>query len=170
MDFLSGLSEQIVGAAQRGPNQFDLKGLLFTLAVGQGAKSKDEMGALQATQMAEVHQLVMKYVAEVERAEILPHKEHAVRALNQLARTFTSQFEAYNRYRAGAEQNVMVQNLSVSGGGQAIVGNVNNAAGDAASSARQAQPVPALTDAGQAPMGNLAAPELVFVPIGKKDR
>lgn len=46
------------------------------------------------------------------------------RTLNKLARTFIDQREALQRNRAGSEQSVKVQNVSVGEGGQAIVGNV----------------------------------------------
>ena len=50
------------------------------------------------------------------------------RALNKLARTFAMQVEPLKRYRTGGEQKVTVQHVSVGDGGQAIVGNVTQAA------------------------------------------
>jgi hypothetical protein len=44
-----------------------------------------------------------------------------------IARTFATQMEALKRYRTGGEQKVTVQHVSVSEGGQAIVGNVTQA-------------------------------------------
>jgi hypothetical protein len=66
-------------------------------------------------------------------AQIIPNactvlqQDSAQRALNKLARTFASQLEALKRHRAGAEQKIMLQHVSVAEGGQAIVGNVTQA-------------------------------------------
>jgi hypothetical protein len=59
--------------------------------------------------------------------------------------------EAFKRYRTGGEQKVTVQHVSVSEGGQAIVGNVTQPAGGTAPE----KPVttrPALTDTRQRAM------------------
>ena len=42
------------------------------------------------------------------------------------ALTYATQMEALKRYRTGGEQKVTVQHVSVSEGGQAIVGNVTH--------------------------------------------
>src|SRR5262249_34672722 len=50
--------------------------------------------------------------------------------INKLARTFTAQVDALQRYRTGSEQKVTLQqNVSVTGG-QTIVGNVTQSSGD----------------------------------------
>jgi hypothetical protein len=59
--------------------------------------------------------------------------------------------EALKRYRTGGEQKVTVQHVSVSEGGQAIVGNVTQASREKAPD-KTAAPRPALTDANAAPM------------------
>ena len=63
------------------------------------------------------------------------------RAVNQLARTYTAQYDAFNRHLSGIKQQVAAE------GGQAIVGNVAQAAAVAAATARQTpfEVVPALT-------------------------
>ena len=69
-------------------------------------------------------------------SENLPQSEIYANTFNKLARTFTGQMDALQRWRSGPEQKVTVQNVSVSDGGQAIVGNVtqntvdNDKAGD----------------------------------------
>src|SRR5207244_273389 len=52
-------------------------------------------------------------------------------AFNKLCRTFTTQIEALKRYRTGREE-VTVQNVLVSEGGQAVVANVGAATGGTA--------------------------------------
>src|SRR6516225_11786252 len=57
----------------------------------------------------------------------IPQQDSAERAFNKLTRTFAMQMEALKRYRAGAEQKVTLQHVSVAEGGQAIIGNVTHA-------------------------------------------
>jgi hypothetical protein len=59
-------------------------------------------------------------------------QDSAERAFNKLTRTFASQMEALKRYRTGGEQKVTVQHVTVSEGGQAIVGNVTQERRDGA--------------------------------------
>ncbi len=65
----------------------------------------------------------MRASGELARAEDPLHLDNATRRLNQLTRTYTAQLEARKRYLSG-EPRVTVHNLSVTEGGQAIVGNV----------------------------------------------
>jgi hypothetical protein len=66
----------------------------------------------------------MEFACRLANAENLVLMDSLERTLNKLARTFTAQLEALKRYRTGGEQKVTVQHVSVSDGGQAIVGNV----------------------------------------------
>ncbi len=128
-DFAKGLFGQLFSASARGADKFDSQGLFFTLAVINGStKPKDELDAMQVAQMAAVHMAMMRLTGELARAEYLPHQDSAARAVNQLARTFTAQLEALKRYRTGGDPKVTVQNVSVTEGGRAIVGNVNQVA------------------------------------------
>jgi hypothetical protein len=61
------------------------------------------------------------------------------------------QMEALKRYRTGGEQKVTVQHVSVNEGGQAIVGNVNQAASGTAAE-KPVTTTPALSDARQQAM------------------
>jgi hypothetical protein len=162
-DFVKGLLAQLVSAAERGQEKYDLKNLLFTLAVAKGANATNEMETMLVTQMAAIHAAIMNYVGVLERAELLPLREHALRGLNHLARTYTAQLDALTRHRAGAEQNVTVQNVSVSEGGQAIVGNVNTAPPTTVP-----ETVPPLVDVSQSPTEILEVPELVPVTLQTK--
>ena len=66
----------------------------------------------------------MKMAGQLAGAETIPQQDSAERALNKLARTFTTQVEALKRYRTGGQQKVTVEHVTVNEGGQAIVGNV----------------------------------------------
>jgi hypothetical protein len=97
----------------------------FGLAVIAGAKPKDELEAMLATQMAAVHMATMDFATRLTHAETIQQRESAERTLNKLARTFTTQMEALKRYRGG-EQRITVQHqhVTVNDGGQAVVGTV----------------------------------------------
>ena len=102
----------------------------FIVAVLRGAKPKDQMAAMLATQIGVTHMAVIKFSARLARAEDMQLEDHYERALNKLLRTFIMQVEAYTRYQNGGEQKVRVQHVSVSEFGQAIVGNVTQGALD----------------------------------------
>ena len=83
--------------------------------------------------------------------------------------------EALRRYRSGGEQNVTVQHVSVNDGGQAIVGNVTQAAPATAprATAPHAPERPAISPPAPAdtPMTLLSQPELApaLVRRARKD-
>ena len=104
-----------------------------------------------AAQMATVYVATMAQGQRLAQAGTAPEQDSAERALNKLARTFTIQMDALQRYRSGGEQTVTVQHVSVNEGGQAIVGNVTQAA-PGNPSAQAAEARPALADAKLAPM------------------
>jgi hypothetical protein len=71
--------------------------------------------------------------------------------VTKLSRTFVAQVETLKRYRSTNEPGVTVQNVSVTDGGQAIVGNVMQNPGGGVSNKTPASPF-AITDAKLAPM------------------
>lgn len=166
-DFAKGLFGQLVRASARDADKFDGKTLFFEFAVIKGAKPRDELEAMHLAQMVAVHAAMIRITGELARAESLQHQESATRAINQLARTYTAQLEALKRYRSGAEQKVTVQNVSVTEGGQAIVGNVTQATPGTAPGER-ANARPALTDARQPAMEIIEEPERVAVPLRRR--
>ena len=140
------------------------------LAVIKGAEPKDQLEAMLAAQMAAIHMATMRFARQLSQVENLPQQDSAERAFNKLARTFTTQMEALKRYRSGGEQKVTVQHVSVSDGGQAIVGNVTQAKSEAALN-RPANSTPALTDARRPEMPIIGERERAPVPLarGEKD-
>ncbi|MGC2075359.1 MAG: hypothetical protein WA728_04860 [Xanthobacteraceae bacterium] len=118
-DFAKGLLQQL-GANSGG----DEAGINFLLSVIKGVKPNDQLEAMLAAQMAVSHSLVMKSAHRLNHAQTIQEQDSAERAYNKLARTFTTQLEALKRHRTGGDQKVTVQQVSVSEGGQAIVGNV----------------------------------------------
>ena len=124
---------------------------------------------MHLAQMSAINMVLMKAVGDLARAEYHAERESLTRAVNQLARTYTAQLDAFSRYRGGVDQQVTVQNVSVAEGGQAIVGNVTQAA-PAAAGEMLAKAVPALTDDRKPPMEILggAERELDPMPAGHK--
>jgi hypothetical protein len=75
--------------------------------------------------------------------------------------------EALKRYRTGGEQKVTVQHVSVSEGGQAIVGNVTQTPRETVRDKTVALP-PALDHSRTAPMTNMGEPLLTPISVKKK--
>ena len=136
--FFTGLVAQLATADGGEPNEQKLN---FVLAVIKEIKPQDQLEAMLAAQMAAVHSATMRSACDLAEAESLQHRDSAERTFNKLARTFSSQMEALKRYRMGGEQTVRVQQVNVSEGGQAIVGNVTQGQKDAAPNQVPPQPL-----------------------------
>jgi hypothetical protein len=137
------------------------------LSVVKGIKPKDQLEAMLAAQMAAIHTATMTSARRLARVEIIAQQDSAERALNKLARTYAMQMEALKRYRTGGEQKVTVQHVSVNEGGQAIVGNVNQAASRTAPE-KPVTTTPALTDARQQAMPIIETTPAHVVPLRTK--
>jgi hypothetical protein len=166
LDFYRGLIDQLASAARR-KGEVDEHSLNFMLSVVKGIEPKDQVEAMMAAQMAAVHVTTMTFAPRLAQVENIPQQDSAERAFNKLTRTFATQMEALKRYRTGGEQKVTVQHVSVSEGGQAIVGNVTQAprgtARDKAASSR-----PALSNAQQSPMPIVGERASSPVPLKRK--
>ncbi len=137
------------------------------LSVIKGIKPLDQVEAMLAVQMAVVHMATMRFARQLRNVEALPQQDSAERAFNKLARTYISQVEALKRYRSGGEQKVTVQHVSVSEGGQAIVGNVDQTETKTAPE-KPVNATPALADARQTPMTMIDNAEREPVPLRRK--
>src|SRR6201997_2100589 len=121
---------------------------------------------MPGAQMAAVHMATMTFAGRLANVEFLQQQDSAERAFNKLTRTFVSQMEALKRYRTGGEQKVTVQHVSVSEGGQAIVGNVTHTPRDMAPKA--ASPSSALTHS-QMPVMRMVGEEK-SMPVPRKHK
>jgi hypothetical protein len=160
-DFYAGIVEQLGDAASY-DGAIDERALNFMLSVVKGVKPRDHVEAMLAAQMAAVHTATMNSALQLARATTVVQTDFAERSINKLARTFAAQTEALKRYRSGGEPNVTVQHVSVSDGGQAIVGNVNAGAAPgraAPAGANSAGAIPSRTARPRAP-----APERTAIP------
>jgi hypothetical protein len=165
-DFGLGLLRQLANAGSQG-KQIDEGGLNFMLSVVKGIKPNDQLEAMLAAQMAAIHVATLTFARRLAHVETLQQQDSAERALNKLARTYATQMEALKRYRTGGEQKVTVQHVSVSEGGQAIVGNVTQAARETAPE-KPANSTPALTDAQKPAMTIISKP--ARAPVASRRR
>ena len=161
-DFMNGLLSQLTNAAQSNEGALN-----FMLSVVQGAKPRDQLETMLAAQMAAIHMVTMGFAGLLPKVESIQEQDSAERALNKLARTYAMQLEALKRYRTGGEQKVTVQHVSVSEGGQAIVGNVTQETGGTAPQ-KPVATTPALTDARQQAMPPIETPAQVLALRTKK--
>lgn len=166
-DFVTGLLTQLANAGLQG-GQIDENGLNFMLSVIKDIKPRDQLEAMLAAQMAAIHMTTMTFVRRLAHVENIPQQDSAGNALNKLTRTYATQMETLKRYRTGGEQKVTVQHVSVSEGGQAIVGNVTQTPHENAPGQTTAT-LPALTDAKTAPMPLLdESKDAALIPARRK--
>jgi len=149
LDFYNGLVNQLANAAST-RQKVSERTLNFMLAVIKDIKPRDQVETMLAAQMAAVHLAIMTFARRLANVDNIPQQDSAELAFNKLLRTFTTQMEALKRYRTSGEQKVTVQHVSVREGGQAIVGNVNQAPREGAPS--KATAPPALTDSSSTAM------------------
>jgi hypothetical protein len=145
--FYDGLLHQVVNASSQG-GEPDERVINFMFAVINGIQPQDQVEAMLAAQMSAVHVAAMTFARRLAHVKDIRQQDSAERAFNKLTRTFAAQMEALKRYRTGGEQKVTVQHVTVSEGGQAIVGNVTQSPRKGKSTASRLQ----LADAKTAPM------------------
>ena len=138
---MHGILRQLVKASVSGESPDEVN-LSFMISMVKGIKPRDSVEAMLVAQMVSVHVMAMRCAQHLANADDLARHDSAARALGRLARTFPAQIEALNRYRSQSEPAITVQNVSVSDGGNAIVGNVTQHASvivkDPACAARKA--------------------------------
>lgn len=98
----------------------------YMLSMIEGIAPKDTVETLLAAQMAAVHRATMDYARRLSQATSAEVRTGHERALNRLARTFTSQIEALQKHRSKGKQKIVVQHIHVSGNAQAVVGDVQH--------------------------------------------
>jgi hypothetical protein len=167
-DFYSGIVRQLANASSL-DTETDEAELNFMLSAVKGADPKDQFETMLVAQMAAVHMATMRYARRLARVDNIPQQDSAERTLNKLARTYAMQMEAFKRYRTGGEQKVTVRHVSVSEGGQAIVGNVTQAARDSAKE-RPANGAPALGEGRQPTKPIVGERDRVVVELRRKKK
>jgi hypothetical protein len=130
MRFYEEFQRQLCNVGMQ-PNTSDDVGVNFMLSVVQGIEPRDQVETMLGAQMAAIHMATMSFARRLSHVTTIAQQDSAERALNKLARTFTTQMEALKRYRSTGEQKMTVehQHVTVNEGGQAIVGNVTTGGG-----------------------------------------
>ncbi len=166
-DFVIGLLQQLAALTSTG-NQTDEHKLNFLLSIIKGVEPKDQLETMLAAQMAAVHMASMTLAGRLNHARTLAEQDSAERAVNKLARTFTTQMEALKRYRTGGEQSLTVEHALVQGRGQSTVRKVTQAPSESTPKTAKAS-TPALANAGTAPKPiNNDNEQRVVVPLERK--
>lgn len=127
-DFHTGLVGQIACLGSHG-RKVDSDNSNFVMSVVRSIKPRDELEAMLATQMGAIHAATMMMARRLNHVDNIRQQDASERALNKLARTFTTQMDALKRYRTGGQQKVTVEHVTVNDGGQAIVGAVSGEGG-----------------------------------------
>jgi hypothetical protein len=152
-DFVNGILSQLANVSKH-DQDIDEHGLNFMLSVIKGIEPRDQLEAMLAAQMAAVHVASMTFARRLVHVKTIHEQDSAERAFNKLTRTFAMQMEALKRYRAGTEQKVTLQHVSVADGAQAIVGNVTQVPRENEQE-KAAAPPPILTDTNVVPMPSM---------------
>jgi len=181
-DFARGVLEQLVSASVfAGVIREDRLNFLFQFVVS--GKPRNEHEAALLVQMAKVHVGTMEvgerlnnvYTMRVSNAK-KRHRVHGERMLalstcarsfGNLARIFIEQLRLLNELQGGGDKKVTIQNVSVSEGGQAIVGNVMRPERQSSSETSQNSP-PALTRSQAVPMSVVEEAPRAVVPLARK--
>ena len=98
----------------------------FLLSVINDLAPRDPVERMLAVQMATTHIATIRSARWLANAANIPQVTAHYTGFNKLARTFAAQVEALRKHRTGGEQKVTVQHVTVSDGGQAIVGTVQH--------------------------------------------
>jgi len=128
-EFLNGILRQVAALGAPG-KQISQETTNFALSVIRSVEPENEVEAMLAAQMAATHLAMMTMAGRLNRVDNIPQQDSAERAVNKLARTFTTQMDTLKRYRAKAQQTVRVERVTVEEGGQAVVGDVSYQRGD----------------------------------------
>jgi hypothetical protein len=165
--FVKGLLMQLVGACQR-DGEVSERDLDFLLSFVEGNKPLDQLEAMMLAQMAVIGLTFFEDRRILQGIEYVAQRDDAVSTMCKLARTYMMLMEALKRHRSKGEQNVTVQNVTVSDGGQAIVGDVHQEA-KAADTPASPHP-PALSYSEERPMEPIGQSASYPVLVERKAR
>lgn len=128
LPFFNRYLSQLINATTQGKTP-DASAVNAALGFIRSLNPRDPTEACLAAQMAATHSAVMTFARRLNHVETIPQQDSAINAFNKLTRSYCAQVEALKKYRSTGEQKVTVTHVSVSDGGQAIVGNVTTGGG-----------------------------------------
>jgi len=128
---LAQVVQTFSGAVSTKETNFDVAtaSINRALSILNGIQPKDEIEAMLAVQMIGIHNLAVDalYRAMLNGQSFEGRKTNVSYAA-QMSRAFIMQMEALKKYRTSGQIKMIVGSVSVSDGGQAIVGTVNQSA------------------------------------------
>ncbi len=95
------------------------------VALLAGIGPRDEIEGMLAVQMVGVQNMAMQCLRQSVRSRWVNQMRDYLNAASKLMRTYAVQMGALKKYRSAGPQKMVVEHVSVSKGGQAIVGTVN---------------------------------------------
>jgi len=126
-DLTYSLLGQLCGILAITDGKHNLQTVKDALATINGIGPKDGLEGLLAVQMVGVHTLAVHCLMRASWQDQTPEARDAnIHLATKLLRTFTAQMEALNRHRGEVGQQMVVGNVNVNEGGQAIVGAVRH--------------------------------------------
>jgi hypothetical protein len=129
--FMRGLLLQLAEATANSQSlspERDQEAVNFCLPILQGIKPNDEIETLLAIQMAITHWAFIRMATKHARTTNPLSEQMYEKQVNRFARTFAAQMQSLKVYRAKGKQSIVVKHVTVSHGGQAIIGNVKRGA------------------------------------------
>jgi hypothetical protein len=125
-DVTRALAQQVLNFIPTVAGKLDSRNSKWALTTLSEIGPKDELERLLAVQMIGVHRLAAECLMRASREGQTPYGIDAnINRATKLLRTFTAQMDALNRHRGKVSQQVLVGNVNVNEGGQAIVGSVS---------------------------------------------
>jgi hypothetical protein len=126
-DSTRALAKQVATVVLNAEGKHDVQNLKWALNTVYGMGPKDELEGLLAAQMIGVHSLAMECLRRASlEGQTTEGMDANINRATKLLRTFTAQMEALNRHRGKVSQQMVVGNVNVNEGGQAIVGPVSH--------------------------------------------
>ena len=126
-DSTEALASQVVAMVTGTGGRHGLENVKYALATIHGIGPRDELEGLLAVQMVGVHSLAVECLRGASlKDQTTEGMDANIQRATKLLRTFTAQMEALNRHRGKLSQQMVVSNVNVSDGGQAIVGHVSH--------------------------------------------
>jgi hypothetical protein len=130
-DFVNASLFQIQSASRSPWGGVSELSMNAALAMIEAAAPKDEVEAALAVQMAVTHTAAMAVLAKLDVAFASEQRVTAFgSAAARLMRAYAAQVEVLRRLRNGGHQFVRVEHVHVNDGGQAVIGNVRQQAGE----------------------------------------
>ncbi len=116
------LVEQVVNVTLNSAGKHGVENVKYALAAIHGIGPKDELEGLLAVQMIGVHSLAIEYLNRASREGVATAgTDINVNRAAKLLHIFTTQIQALNRHRGKVGPPMVVGNVNVNEGGQAIV-------------------------------------------------